>query len=403
MLINSRVIIFLLWCLSTTISLAQSTLSISDYIQNRVETLDNLPEISYTNQQFNAGWIDGMDVRTETDEFDFNRQRYLFRVSPSTPKIRQAQTNLHQLYLKKAGLQNSLLRNDFIEIAYEEVVFFYEAFRKLSIKEELLTVLQDQEKVWGKLSQVSREIPKDWLEIQEDIAQLEIDIYKEANTLKSWQAEGQWLNWEDLIPADSILNQLGNNTNNRFQLKAREYDVENLLIEREEELEAAEQKKLLDFVQVEYSGPHEDALKERVSLTAAFRLPFSAGRKLKMEEITIEKEMLQQERLAEKQLNQYKERETRKKLELLVQELVFSKKLYQAQSEKMLAIAQKSSALRGDSPLFILYQKEAQIEKNLEVLKLEMAIYAEYLDYLKLTEQLFAASGYNLLSKSINN
>ena len=65
----------------------------------------------------------------------------------------------------------------------------------------------------------------------------------------------------------------------------------------------------------------------------------------------------------------------------------------------MLAIAQKSSALRGDNPLFFLYQKEAQIEKKLEVLKLEMAIYAEYLDYLKLTEQLFVASEYDLLSK----
>lgn len=403
MLINSRLIICLIWCFSTTMALAQAPLSISNYIQNRVETLDNLPESSYTNHQFNAGWVDGMDIRTETDEFNFNRQRYLFRVAPSTPKIRQAQTNLHQLYLEKADLKNNLLRKDFIEIAYEEVLFFYEAFRKLSIKEELLIVLQDQEKVWGKLSQVSREIPKDWLEIQEDIAQLEIDIYKEDNTLKSWQVEGQWLNWEDLIPADSILMQLSNDTNNRFQLQAREYEVENLIVEREEELEVAEQKKLLDFVQVEYSGPHEDLLKERVSLTAAFQLPFSAGRKLKMEELAIEKEMLQQERLVEKQLNQYKERDTHKKLELLIQELIFSKKLYQAQAEKMLAIAQKSSALRGDNPLFTLYQKEAQIEKKLEVLKLEMAIYTEYLDYLKLTEQLFATSDYDLLSKLINN
>jgi len=296
-------------------------------------------------------------------------------------------------------LKNSLLRKDFIEIAYEEVLAFYEAFRKLSIKEELLTVLQDQEKVWGKLSQVSREIPKDWLDIQEDIAQLEIDIFKETNTLQSWQIDGQSLDWEALIPADKILNQLGNNVNNQFQLQAREYDVENLIVEREEALEQAEQKKLLDFVQVEYRGPHEDLLKERVSLTAAFRLPFSSGRKLKMEEIAIEKEMLQRERLAEKQLNQYKERDTRKKLELLVQELIFSKKLYKAQSEKMLAIAQKSSALRGDNPLFTLYQKEAQIEKKLEVLKLEMSIYAEYLDYLKLTEQLFAGPAYDLLSK----
>lgn len=400
---KSRLIIFISWGLSITVSLAQTTLSIPAYIQNRVETLDNLSESSAPNQQFNAGWVDGMDIRTETDEFDFNRQRYLFRVAPSTPKIRQAQTNLHQTYLEKASLKNSLLRKDFIEIAYEEVLVFYEAFRKLSIKEALLIVLQDQERVLGKLSQVSQEIPKDWLEKQEDIAQLEIDIFKETNTLKSWQVEGQWLNLEDLIPADSILTLMGNNANNRFRLQTREYDLENLMLEKEEELEQAERKKILDFVQVEYRGPHEDLLNERVSLTAAFSLPFSASRKLKMEELVIEKEMLQQEIVVEKQLNQYKEKDTRKKIELLVQELIFSKKLYRAQGEKMLTIAEKSNALRGDNPLFILYQKELEIEKMLEVLKLEMAIYAEYLDYLKLTEQLFEVSAYELLSKSAQN
>lgn len=402
-MLNSRLIILLIWCASTTLSLGQTSFNISTYIQKRVETLDNSSERSLPNNQFNASWIDGMDIRTETDEFEFNRQRYLIRVSPNTPKIRTAQSNLHQLYLEKAALQNTLLKRDFIEIAYEEVLFFYETFRKISIKEDLLLVLKDQEKVWGKLSQVSQDLPKDWLEIQEDIAQLEIDIYKEVNILKLWDAKALRLNWQDLIPADSILFLLENNPNNRFLLQAKEYDIENLIIEREEALEQAEQKKLLDFIQVEYRGPHEDLLRERISLTAAFRLPFSSGSKLKLAEIAIEKETLQQELIAEKKLNQYKEKESRKKLELLVQELIFSKKLYAEQSKKMLAIAQQSRALRGDNPLFTLYQKEAQIERKLEVLKLEVSIYSEYLDYLKLTEELFSTSSYNLLSKATNN
>ncbi len=402
-MLNSPLIILLIWCASTTLSLGQTSFNISTYIQNRVETLDNSLEHSLPNNLFNASWIDGMDIRTETDEFDFNRQRYLIRVSPNTPKIRAAQSNLHQLYLEKAGLQNTLLRKDFIEIAYEEVLFFYETFRKISIKEDLLLVLKDQEKVWGKLSQISQDLPKDWLEIQEEIAQLEIDIYKEVNILKLWDTKTLRLNWEDLIPADSILSLLENNPNNRFQLQAKEYDIENLIIEREEALEQAEQKKLLDFIQVEYRGPHEDLLRERISLTAAFRLPFSSGRKLKLAEVAIEKEALQQELIAEKKLNQYKEKESRKKLELLVQELIFSKKLYAEQSKKMLAIAQQSRALRGDNPLFTLYQKEAQIERKLAVLKLEMSIYSEYLDYLILTEELFSTSNYNLLSKATNN
>ena len=237
------ILILSLWCFGAYYSIAQTTLTVQDFIKNRVDQLDNLPDRSYSNTNFQADWIDGIDIRTETGEFNFNRQKYLFRVSPSTSKIRQAQTNLHQLYLKKADLQQDLLQRDFIEIAYEEVLVFYEAFHKLKIKEDLLLILQDQERVLSKLSLSTNKTPTDWIDTQRDITELEVAIFKEKAVLETWQAEGLWLNWEDLLPIDSILIAIDQYSNSRFQLQAREYDVDNLIIEREEQLEQAEQKK----------------------------------------------------------------------------------------------------------------------------------------------------------------
>jgi len=333
---NSRfsILILSLWCISTYGVFAQTTLNIQTYIKERVHQLDNIPNRNYTDNDFRASWIDGMDIRTETDQFNFNRQRYLFRVSPNTPKIREAQTNLHQLNLEKADLQQTLLKRDFIEIAYEEVLTFYEAFRKLKIKEDLLIILQDKEQVWRKLSLNTTKIPADWIKIQQDIAQLEIAIFKEKTLLEAWQTQGIWLNWENLLPIDSILTELSEGSNKRFQLQAREYDVDNLIIEREEALEQAEQKKLLDFVQVEYNGPHTDDFQERVSLTVGFRLPFSSSRKLKMEEIAIEKEALQQERAVEKKLSQYKEKKRRQQLTLLIEEWAYTKNKFAQQGHQ---------------------------------------------------------------------
>ena len=396
---HPSILILNLWCLGTYCSFGQTTLSIQAYIQNRVNQLDNLSESNYLNKQFQAGWVEGMDIRTETDRFNFNRQRYLFRVSPSTPKIREAQTNLHQLYLKKLNLEQALLRKDFIEIAYEEVLVFYEAFRKLKIKEALLLVLQDQEKVWSKLSLTDNKTTKDWVAIQQDIAQLEVDIFKEQRHLETWQVEGLWLNWDNLLPIDSLLTAINLGTNTRFHFQAQEYDVDNLIIEREEGLERAEQKKIIDFVQIEYNGPHSEELEEKISLTAGFRLPFSANRKLKMEEIAIEKETLQQERRAAKQLNLHKEKEKKKELQLLIEEWTFAKNKFAEQAQKFLDFAQRDAAMTDNSPLFLLVQKEINIKRNLTILKLETSIYQTYIDYLAFTEQLYLPVYDQFLSK----
>ena len=377
----------------------QTVISVSEYILERVNQLDNLPENSFNNQAFEASWVDGIDIRTETDEFNFNRQRYLVRVSPNTPKMRKAQDNLHQLYLKQPDFKYGLLEKDFIEIAYKEVLKFYESTNQLAIKEELLIVLQDQEKVLRKLNQLSGNISKDWIDVQQDIAQLDIELYKEREKLKLLQSNGSRFNTKDLLPAENILDKIAEQNTNLFQLQAQDYDIKNLIIEREEELEAAEQKKLLDFVQIEYNGPHDNELKERVSLTAGIRLPFSSNRKLKMEEIAIEKEILQQERLAEKQVDQYKEKDQKSQLVLLTKELIFTKEQIAIENLRYQRIAEKSSEQAGGNPLFLLYQKENSLKRKLDILELEMEIYQEYIDFLILTEQLYQNQFESFLSK----
>lgn len=398
-MILHKMLLLFLGCLIATSNIAQNTISVATYLKNRVAELDNLPESTFQNKTFSPSWIDDLEFRTETNRYDIDRQQYTFRISPNTPKIRTAQANLYQLYLKKATLKTTLLKKDFIEIAFEEVLDFYEAFRKLTIKEALLLVIEDQEKVWRKLSLRSSDLPKEWLEIQATIAQLKIDIFKEEATLQMWQTEGIWLNWENLLPVDNLSQQIFAPNRPKFQLQAQAYDVNNLIVEREEELEQAEQRRLLDFFQVQYNGPHEDDFREKVSLTAAFRLPFSSNRQLKMEEIAIEKEVLQQERLAEKQLDTYQEKESRNRLNLLIQELRFTKEQAAEQTALLKEFSSRQSVQEGGNPLLLLYQQEASLKKELELLKLEIDIYQEYLDYLKLTEQLYQTDFYQLLTK----
>ena len=103
-----------LGCFTAVSSVAQSTVSIASYLKNRVAELDNLPESTFQNKTFSPSWIDDLEFRTETNRYDIDRQQYTFRVSPNTPKIRTAQSNLYQLYVKKATLKTTLLKKDFI-------------------------------------------------------------------------------------------------------------------------------------------------------------------------------------------------------------------------------------------------------------------------------------------------
>ena len=399
-----KVLIFgALWILLIPVTQAQTTLPIADYIEDRVEKLANLPEGSYTKTEFQTSWIDGMDFRTETDQFAFNRQRYLVRVSPNTPKVRRAQSNLHQLYLKKANLQRTLLTRDFVEFAYEEVLEYYALNREKLLKEKLLSILTDQRTVWQRLNLAEGKISKDWLTIQEDIRQLSTDLLTLENYLSNWIGNGKVPDYQGLISMGDILNGLTSTRFQKFQLQAMEYDVDNLIVEREEELEKAEQKKLLDFLQLEYNGPHTDPFEEKVSVTAAIRLPFSSGRQLKMEEIAIEKDMLQQERRMEKQLDQYKEKELLRHLETQLNEYEYLRQSLETDRQQYEKIAERSSEQVGGNPLFSLYQQEVFLKEELKLLELELDIYQAYLDLLRLTELLYQPDFFGFLSTDNSN
>ena len=163
---KGRLLIVCIGFICKSWAIGQPVISVDRFIEERITYLDNNDFNNPFNKlPFQAGWIEGVDMRTETDRFDFNRQRYLLRVSPNSFKKRKVQHNLHEAYLKKAILEKDQLKEDFVEIAYKEVVRRYELEHNLAIQKKILAVLQDQEKVWKKLSLIDNVFPKDWIKI----------------------------------------------------------------------------------------------------------------------------------------------------------------------------------------------------------------------------------------------
>ncbi len=70
--------------------------------------------------------------------------------------------------------------------------------------------------------------------------------------------------FDDMIAPDQILLQLRGDSLIALSPLLAEYHYERELIEREIALEKAEKWQLLDFLQVRYSGPHDELFEERV-------------------------------------------------------------------------------------------------------------------------------------------
>jgi hypothetical protein len=370
-----------------------------------MQTLDKQTDtFEGKNLNFKPSWINGMDFRTETDEFDFDHQRYLLRLRPSSPKVRNAQANLFQIYKERAAFQLQGIKEEFIEIAYEEQLSIYELSQKLILKRNLLLVLEDQENVLGQLLTNETQYAKNWLEKQRDIAELETAIKEEEAALKHLLPERYKLDWSDWISVEQILSFMTNEAvSGSFSLQNQKNNLDHLLIDGEMELEQAEQKKWLDFFQVEYRGPAENLWKERVSLTAAFQLPFSNNRKLKLEELALEKEVLKQKLAMQQHLNKHLAVKEINQIKTLAQNLADAKKMRENQNEKGQILTERIAQKADANPLFLLFVKEAALEDELNILKIELAIYQTYLDYLKLTEKLFEQPFSNYLANNKKN
>ena len=125
--------------------LGQSLISLDDLLKNSITPF--LDTDAGTSIRFKPSWMNQIDFRTQTDEFNPDRQQYQFRFMPSSAGVRKAQKKLFQLSEEQALEEQSTLHWNYVEEAYESVLSLYELTQKLAIKEELLSVLLDKEQV----------------------------------------------------------------------------------------------------------------------------------------------------------------------------------------------------------------------------------------------------------------
>ena len=373
--------------------------SMDDFFQNRLSELGptNGTAISDGASDFSPPWIEQLTFRTKTDEFDLGRQEYVFRVSPTTPGIRNAQMRSEGLLRRRVAFETNELRFDFVDLVYEELLERYDYGIQLELQRELLLVLRDQERVRRRMT-LAGEDPENWMRLRRNLINVETEILELESRQNDLRGNGAALDWSDFLSLESLLAYVQQNRPGTDYIAAK-YDLERELVDSEMELETAERRRIFDFLEAEYGGPSADPFRERVSFTASFEINRSGNRQLKLQELAVERDLLERERRVELQLDAYDRAREVEKIERLVELLDTSKTRTDAQALLTDRIVALDAGREGTSPLLALYQREQRIKSALRHQEMEMDIYRAYLDYLETTLVLYELPMKNYFSE----
>ena len=355
----------------------------------------------YDQQKVNLPWIETYEFRTESDEFDFDRQEYLVRLTPTSPRVRKAQAALFDHYRKKLSLVESYYVNDKIEEAYYRWTDLYINEQRLAIYQALRDISQDKQAVYQQQVRIQGFDYTRLVDAQKEINDLNLQIRElalKASMLKAQANLGtEVLSFEDMIGVDQITQALSNVY--PADSSDAKYDYRQALLDKEIALERAEKRKIFDFVQVRYAGPHDDLLGERIAVGAAIKIPTSGNRNLKIEEIRIEQQELALEhRIARQEIaEEMNERLLQIRSKIAVYRTF--EEVRASEIESYQAISTFVAQEQGEDPILLL-----EINENIEKVELDKVkhleeIYEEYLEYLSLSGKMFTRPFKNYLTK----
>lgn len=368
---------------------AQQSITIDELIQKVYEEQStDVPE------EYKMPWLEEINVRSETRDWRLRKQSYSLRLRPISLGERRASSKLYNswqqelMYLKQervydrvADIHEDWVKQDFIS-------------RRIILNEKIIDLLSDVEKVSIKQSAINADKLSGLLTVRDRIATINnniaLRITRREKVLKqlSESIDGEYNISADSIDINSYLQAIKEVliAPNRANVSQSDLlDIQTL--DNEMELEKAEQNRVLDFVSLEYRGPHDNDLEERVSLGMSFNLPFFTSRKLAIAKLRVEKER-EQFRLEER-----KEETLQKiigiKSSILTQldEYESYQQLYSKIEKENLQLINNMEEQSFINPTIRLNHEIQVLEHQITLLNLKENLIKSYLEYLKATDK----------------
>ena len=377
---------------------AQAPISVKNFLassrqQNTLEYQERVASF-LENTSHKMPWIEDVEVRSRSHDFDLAQQEYILRVTPNSPRQRWAQKKYHNSTLRAAYSEKLMLLEETLLDRYEIAANIYFCNELIQAKKAFIPVFQDRINTLEKSGSFSNFDISDLVRTEDDLYELEMEILELENARSALQAivgimtqspDSLLVDKEDFIKIEDIrkvLPELYNFSMEQhplLQLQKAKID----LLQQEFNVEDAERRNVLDFVESRFEGKPDDLIQERVSIGIGLQLPLRGSDKLKLNELKLEQiEATNKESAIEYDLNMERV-ETINEMESLLKEHAL---LQQQLSKTRERFSSKKLLELSDATAYTLLRiKESILEKELAIVEKEQEIFETYIDLLHLS------------------
>ena len=388
-------LISIVLALSTCTLYGQQEISIDDlvakiYEQNRGSTTDN----------YKLPWIEEINVRSETRDWKLREQSYSLRLRPVSLAERRASSKLHNSWQQELVYLKLDKVYDQVADIHEEWISQDFISRQINLDQQIAALLSDVEKVTSKQSLLDADKLSLLLTVRSRIAKLNNSIVlnqkRRGDKLKALSQEVQG---DHILRADSIdlqayiqtAKEILLTTDRPFIAASDLLDLQTL--QNEMELEKAESNRVLDFVALQYRGPHDDDLEERVSLGMSFNLPFFTGNKLSLAKIRVEQEREQYQIEIRKEESLAELAKIKESILSNLYEYESYNKLYRDLESENFQLISNMAEQAIINPIIKLNHRIQILDNKLSLLGIQEGIVKKYLEYLKATDKYILGIG----------
>lgn len=330
--------------------------------------------------------VEKLEFRTETNQWDLNRQEYTFRTSLRGKEEISTEKKIWNIWDEMIAIEDYQYYIEDLHALYQNIISVIFTSEKLDVYAQLLAVLEDKNAVFKEKARMGgAPKPIDVLKNQSDEIELKSRILRSKQQLIGYKStleigEKDVIDDTELLPVEELHVSLLENIllTNDLESKIQELKVEKSVLELKKE--EAEAKRILDFVQLKYSDRPSYSPGDQISIGVGIVLPTGNQNRDNIVEARIDlyREEKKLEALKHSKIKEDKSLET-SYISRYYSYLYKKKEIENLELEKKIASLSKLDEMDANSLLDI---KILSLKRRLDLIDDEYSLMEKYLELL---------------------
>ena len=361
---------------------AQSEVAIDEFFDRHLPAQSRL-ELTAP-PPFKTSLITAYDLRTETRDFEAGRQEFSVRFNFGSPGLIRAQRGMAAQLTTAPAVRPEGEYCDAVERLYEDWLELYELTESIRLHDSLLLVAADRRRLADYSTAALLTRVDELYRLRTRRTNLAMDtlrLHQRAQSLQEYyELTEQPLSFSLPLPAE-VAAALMQSTDADATARRTEQDYRLALLDREEALELAEGRQLLDFLQLQYRSNNRDEIREKFSVGLAFRIQDSGNRRLKLQELRLEREQLAQEYRFSTQARLIRQSVERRQLAYALDYYEGLAILIDTEVRDLRQLTELAARDASRSPDLLLDLRERTLDHRLRLLDAYLDVLTAYLDW----------------------